>query len=387
MGKKAPTLYEVLAGSREPGSDDEPQAKPEHEQDDSGFIWLDDFCKQPPLSTWLIRGYLEMDCTAVMFGDSQAGKSFVAIDQCCHIAHGLKWRNKKVKQGVVLYIAGEGQNGLRRRFKAWHEYHNLPIRKNIAIRTVPVRLCEPSAVNSLMEYINKLLNDVKPVLIVIDTLNKNFGSGDESKTSDMSNFVAGIEQLRNRTGACVMTVHHVGHGDKTRGRGSIALYDGIDFEYRIEREGEPEDVNSLVTRMVPTKTKDGSYPDSLCWKWNLQSLPWLELDDDDNPVPLSSIVLTPTDYVDPKATSSPSKALGTRQRKALDELKRLIKEHEENLTASGLDASNAKVAVEDWVNVVKRIEPDRSNRSRLIETLKTKGLICISDGYVNVVMW
>ena len=55
--------------------------------------------------------------------------------------------------------------------------------------------------------------------------------------------------------------------------------------------------------MIATKWKDSTKPKELAWNWNLQSLPWLELNDDDQWVPVNSIVLTPKDY-DPKANDN-----------------------------------------------------------------------------------
>lgn len=286
---------------REPGSDDEPTAIPPVEPvNDDGFMWVDEFCKQPSETSWLVRSYLERDCLAVLFGDSQAGKSFVAIDLSLHIAHGLKWCGKRTHQGLVLYIAAEGKHGLKRRIMAWHEFHNLPLKRNMVVRTVPAKLCDIENTKDLVKQIKLFLKEVNPVLIVIDTLNRNFGDGDENKTQDMSRFIDGMNELKLSTNACILAPHHVGHANKERGRGSISLFNAVDFEYRIERTGDPEQVDTLQTVMVPTKWKDSSRPKELAWDWNLQDLPWMELDDDDNWKPVNSIVFTPKDY-DPQA--------------------------------------------------------------------------------------
>ncbi len=290
-----------LPHGREPGSDDEPTAKPPCEpMKDTGFMWVDEFCKQPSETSWLVRGYLERDCLAVLFGDSQAGKSFIAIDLSLHIAHGLKWCGKRTHKGLVLYIAAEGKNGLKRRIMAWHEFHNLPLKRNMAVRTVPAKLCEIENTKDLVKQIKLFLNEVNPVLIVVDTLNRNFGDGDENKTQDMGRFVDGMNELKLSTNACILAPHHVGHTNKERGRGSISLFNAVDFEYRVERTGDPDHVDTLQTVMVPTKWKDSSRPKELAWNWNLQDLPWMELDDDDNWKPVNSVVFTPTEY-DPQA--------------------------------------------------------------------------------------
>ena len=353
---------------------------PIKQQKSSDFVWVEDFCKQPSETSWLIRTYLELDSLVSIFGDSQAGKSFVAIDMSCHIAHGMKWCGRKVKQGVVLYIAGEGQNGLKRRLQAWHEFHGLP-KKNIAIRTVPVKLCDPAHTAELIQRIREFLVDIKPVLIVVDTLNRNWGvSASENDTGAMSAFVCGMSDLRVATGACVMTLHHVGHSDKSRGRGSIALYDAVDFEYRIERSGNPDLVNTLKTTMVSTKQKDGGIPTPLQFAWNLQDTKWLEQDDDDNLIPVYSIVLTPETF-----TKNQGDVLCGRHKAALDILKGLYQKHVDNLVAGGFDLDKAReqawVSTTDWSRATTHIEKDKSNRSNLRTDLVKMKLVIESNRY------
>lgn len=357
--------------------------KPAVTKPDHTFTWLDEFCQQPPSTNWLVREYLELDSLAAMFGDSEAGKSFLSIDLSCHIGHGLPWNGKKTKQGIVLYIAGEGQNGLKRRFKAWHEYKGVPVKKNIAVRTIPACLCEPKSVTQLVEFIKQLVAEIgqQPVLIVLDTLNRNFGNGNENDTKDMTAFVSGLDTLRIATGACVLVVHHCGHGDKTRMRAAISLHNAVDAEYLVSRDGDREDIDSLVTTVSNTKTKEGLTPKPLAFKWKTQNLPWAELDDMGNAVPLFSAVLVPTEYVEPVK----GVRVGGRQQQALESLERLTKEHQQRLDDAGIECGKARVRLDDWLTTLTTVEPDRSNRSKLLKTMQSKNLIAISDGYVEVV--
>ena len=351
--------------------------------DDHTFVWLDDFCIQPPSTSWLVREYLELDSLAAIFGDSEAGKSFLSIDLACHIAHGLPWCGHKVKQGIVLYIAGEGQNGLKRRFKAWHEHHGLPVKKNIAVRTIPAALCEPSKVNELVDYINKLITSIgeQPVFIVIDTLNRNFGNGNENDTKDMTSFVSGLDCIRTATGACLMVVHHCGHGDKSRMRAAISLHNAVDSEYLLVREGDRQEITSLKSTLTNTKTKEGLTPKPLSWSWQTQSLPWCELDDDGFAVPLFSAVLVPTDFVEPVKKV----VLGEKQRQALDILKTLYATHRKNLSDAGHDPEGARITVEDWNKATMVISTDKDQRSEVRKSLKEKGLVTVVDGFVYLV--
>jgi hypothetical protein len=317
--------YEELKRQCGIGEPSRPKFKGESDiqKPESSIEWIEDFCAKQASTEWLVRGYLEPDCLAVLFGDSSAGKSFLAIDLACHISQGMKWRGKKTKKGVVLYICGEGKKGLQKRFKAWHDYHGLPMGK-VAVRPTKTALCDRESVAALMAEINQFLAGMneKPVMIVVDTLNRNFGLGNENDSKDMTAFVEGMDTLREATGATVLVVHHCGHGAKERSRGSIVLHNAIDFEYVLSRTGDQ--LSAYVSTLKATKFKDSGEPPELAWNWTLQNLPWVEMDDDDNPVPVTSIVMTPCDV---PQCSAPSRRLPAGQRIALDALRAALMEH------------------------------------------------------------
>ncbi|HYW80506.1 MAG TPA: AAA family ATPase, partial [Thermoguttaceae bacterium] len=77
------------------------------------LVRADQLQMRPP--EWLLRGVLERDTFALVFGDPGCGKSFLAIDWACRIATGTPWRGHAVQGGPVVYIAGEGQQGFGRR--------------------------------------------------------------------------------------------------------------------------------------------------------------------------------------------------------------------------------------------------------------------------------
>jgi len=94
-----------------------------------------------------------------------------------------------------------------------------------------------------------------PALIIIDTLARNFGAGDENNTKEMSELIVAIDDLKARFPGCsVMIVHHSGHADKQRACGAMALKGALDCEFRIEKEGRE-------MRLINTKMKDAEAPE------------------------------------------------------------------------------------------------------------------------------
>src|SRR5262245_31012061 len=76
---------------------------------------------KPP--TWLIRDWLPEHANALLYGKSEHGKSFVAVDWACCVASGTPWMGIPVKKGDVLYLAGEGEHGYVKRVAAWQQAH------------------------------------------------------------------------------------------------------------------------------------------------------------------------------------------------------------------------------------------------------------------------
>src|SRR3546814_1338717 len=95
----------------------------------------------------------------------------------------------------------------------------------------------------------------KPRLIVLDTLARNFGPGDENSTQDMQRAIDTVDAIREMTGAWVIAIHHSGHSDKSRARGSIVLRGAADTEYRMGRINTGGD-----TQIESNKMKDGAKP-------------------------------------------------------------------------------------------------------------------------------
>jgi len=68
---------------------------------------------------WLVKDVLDSNSLAQIFGEAGTWKTFIAIDMGMSIATWLDWHGKKVTQGTVFYIPGEGLSGIGKRLKAW----------------------------------------------------------------------------------------------------------------------------------------------------------------------------------------------------------------------------------------------------------------------------
>ena len=98
-----------------------------------------------------------------------------------------------------------------------------------------VDFSDPECVRQVTEIIQEMSSEHgSPALVIVDTLNRNFGGGDENSTADMTRFINGLDRLKHELGTAIMVVHHTGLGDTQRGRGSSALKAAVDSEFRLE---------------------------------------------------------------------------------------------------------------------------------------------------------
>ena len=224
------------------------------------FVSVSDLKYRAP--EFIVDNLIERETLCLIFGDPGCGKSFVAVDLALSVASGTAFHGRSVRQGSVFLIAGEGHNGLTRRFAAWSKA------QGVSLAGVPMFKSEraaqfmdatsAAAVTAAVQ--NLALQYGTPALIVIDTLARNFGAGDENNTKDMSEFVAALDDLKGRfPDSAVLVVHHSGHAVKDRARGAMALKGAVDLEYRIEKEGD-------TLTMVNTKAKDMEPPANLSFR-------------------------------------------------------------------------------------------------------------------------
>lgn len=109
----------------------------------------------------------------------------------------------------------------------------------------------------------KALITGNPVLIVVDTFARNFGDGDENSARDVSNFIRQMDLLKDRFGCSIIIVHHTGHSEKNRARGSTALHAAVDIEFKVTLD------KGIIT-LSNKKMKDAATTTDLCFR--LQSV-------------------------------------------------------------------------------------------------------------------
>lgn len=220
-------------------------------------ISFNDLMKKDYVANWLVEDIIERETFGLVFGDSASGKSLLIQDLCFCVSTGIDWHGKPTQQGNVLYIVGEGQLGLQKRFRAISNKYSRGT-NNLFISERPAALMCPDDTNEVRELIDQIGN---VTLIVIDTLHRNFGAGDENSSKDFAQFLNNIDRQLKPCGATILVIHHSGHGDKERGRGSSAIRAAMDFEYKVEKKQVDKKLCFSNTKMKDFKPPEAMFFD------------------------------------------------------------------------------------------------------------------------------
>jgi hypothetical protein len=191
-----------------------------------------------------IEGLLGDGQLSVFFGDANVGKSFIALDLALHVALGWPWHGRQVDRGLVIYIAGEGAGGMKRRIDAFRARYGIEETAKAAFALIPgtVNFRDPSSIKELIATVREVARrlDIPVRWIIVDTLSRAMAGGNENDSEDMGALVRGADQLRLATAAHVTFVHHTGKDGTKGARGHSLLRAAIDTEIEVWRNEDAE---------------------------------------------------------------------------------------------------------------------------------------------------
>jgi hypothetical protein len=195
-----------------------------------------------------VQGLFVAKSSAVLYGESNSGKTFLATDIALHVAAGIDWHGRRVEQGGVLYLALEGGNGFRNRVAAWRDHHKPQGPVFFAAVPSQVNLLDADADTGRVIEAARLAAaqmGVSIKLIIVDTLARAMSGGNENASEDMGALVTNTDAIREATGAMVLFIHHSGKDAAKGARGHSSLRAAIDTEIEVNGE-EGEDVRTAT---------------------------------------------------------------------------------------------------------------------------------------------
>jgi AAA domain len=325
----------------------------------------------------LVKGLIPRVGLTVLWGAPKCGKTFWIFDCMMHVALGWKYRGKRVHQGVVVYCAFEGQQGIKKRKEAFVQQHLENYGETVPFFLMPVTMDLVKDGPALIAAIEKTLGDLAPVAVVLDTLNRSL-RGSESSDEDMSAYVAASDRIRETFSCAIVVVHHCGL-DATRPRGHTALAGALDSQLACKRDGS----DNVVVKVE--LMKDGEEGEVIASK--LETVIVGKNQDGDD---ITSCVIVPIDDFDEPTDAKKPRKLSDRDSlslAALDEV--TLAEGKHAPPSMQLPTAVRVVPVEAWrAEVLVRGIIDRESKNPRVDfnRIKTKltgrGLIGERDGLV-----
>lgn len=187
----------------------------------------------------IIKGLIEEGNLCTVYGEPGCGKSFFTMDMAQHVALGERWRGRRVRKSLVVYVASEAGASILKRFVAWRDnrlgdsYDDIPL----------VVLTRGPDLGNLVEH-ERLAEQLEILqtesgyplgLVIFDTLSRSMPGSDENSAEDMTKAVACADLIRDKYKAAVIFIHHCGKDPDKGMRGHSSLHGACDVELFVEK--------------------------------------------------------------------------------------------------------------------------------------------------------
>jgi hypothetical protein len=241
------------------------------ETQDYFFTRASSYLGQPAPLKWIIKGWVPDLGVTMIYGESGGGKTFLALDIACHIAAGLDWHGHRTKKGISVYMAGEGNYGIRQRVASWCKAHNIDRLDNLLISNKAIDMDSPTASAQIIKAVRELTTE-DAVQITIDTVN-NHMSGNENDAKDTRNMLNAVQIVGRALNSGMCLVHHTGNAieAKNRARGSSAWKASMDSQILVSKK------DGLI-EVTCTKMKDTEEPQPFFGRLQSVDLGWFDED-------------------------------------------------------------------------------------------------------------
>ncbi len=231
---------------------------------------------RPP--EWVIKNYIPKNSLVEVFGESGTFKSFIVMDMAFCIANGIQWHGFDVKQGNVIYFAGEGFYGLKWRVLALQKHYQMEA-KNFYVSKQPLVLIDKESVQNAAKEMEEI-GDIS--MVIFDTLHRNVGPANEDTAKEWGEILHNLDHFIKPLCDVILYVHHTGHKDKERSRGTSARYASLDVDYLVEREKD-----EMIVTMTCKKMKDAKEPEPLSFRMEVVDTGYI---DEETIQPITSLV-------------------------------------------------------------------------------------------------
>jgi len=212
--------------------EEEPAARPQRER---FKLWTPGELRKRPPPSWLIPDLFPAEGVSVLFGPPGSLKSYLAI----------RWAAELAALGIgVVYVAGEGANGIAQRLFAWQQANGVGDDLPLWIMDEAPWAADDKAKLAFC----KKLETVKPQLVILDTLARSAVGLNENDAKDMGLMISFLDAIKVKLRTAVLVVHHTGKEEGRGMRGSNALEGAVDAAFQVTRNKGLRAVSVRCTR-------------------------------------------------------------------------------------------------------------------------------------------
>lgn len=200
-----------------------------------------------PPTRWLVPGWVPTHSLGMLYGEPGTGKSSVALWFALEAARGgTTFGNVRLRNPLrVRYFATERAELTRDRCEAWSKLNGTPIPDGFTLDGTHLDFTRPDHTDGLVAYLEDLPAELRPHVVIVDTLAQTIVGADENAAGEMGEVWRNLGRVRDALhGGTVLVVHHSGK-DKTRGaRGSSVALGAVDYALSVD---QAEDGDRLIT--------------------------------------------------------------------------------------------------------------------------------------------
>lgn len=242
------------------------------------ILW-EDMDKVGAESEWLIYQVITAGQVSMIVGPSQHGKSFFAVEMGMCVARGVEFFGHPAERGGVLYIAAESGRGLKKRLRAYREWHGLPATDPLPFVLLPGKFnlyANDEDTDALIEDgvgWHSLFQErfgVPLRLVVVDTFAAATPGADENSVRDIGPVLARATRIAEDLGVAVSVVHHANAGG-LKPRGHTSIFANVENVVMVEMNDKRTDEDGRPMRYAKvTKQKDAE--SGKTWPFVLRSV-------------------------------------------------------------------------------------------------------------------
>ena len=216
----------------------------------------------------VVKNWFERDAMSLVYGPWGCCKTFLVLDCALHVSMGKPWGGSRVTPGLTVYCAVEAGRAIQNRIFAFKRHHrlegvDLPFEAVLSPLDLCHRVPEPNDAQRLWTLVKEIEERfaMPVILLIVDTVSRALGGGDENSSSDVGSFITSLDLLREHLAGChILGIHHLGKDASKGARGHSSLSCAVDTAVEVQRAADGVYAASM------TKQRDGPKAPPRCFR-------------------------------------------------------------------------------------------------------------------------